>query len=124
MATTDQSPIDPTDVSSLAWGADAPRGGKAVMGRILKENSTVPLFFGQTLIQSLRDLGYNHTTSALCEHVDNAIQAGARRNHWRLRLWDQMPRLRAGQTELALQVIPSHVDVPHRHGVPIISSNR
>src|SRR5437660_10419981 len=77
MATTDQSPIDPTDVSSLAWGADAPRGGKAVMGRILKENSTVPLFFGQTLIQSLRDLGYNHTTSALCEHVDNAIQAGA-----------------------------------------------
>jgi hypothetical protein len=77
MATTDQSPLDPADVSSLAWGADAPRGGKAVMGRILKENSTVPLFFGQTLIQSLRDLGYNHTTSALCEHVDNAIQAGA-----------------------------------------------
>jgi hypothetical protein len=47
------------------------------MGRILKENATVPLFFGQTLIQSLRDVGYNHTTSALCEHVDNAIQAGA-----------------------------------------------
>ncbi len=47
------------------------------MGRILKENATVPLFFGQTMIQSLRDVGYNHTTSALCEHVDNAIQAGA-----------------------------------------------
>jgi Histidine kinase-, DNA gyrase B-, and HSP90-like ATPase len=47
------------------------------MGRILKDNGTVPLFFGQTLIQSLRDVGYNHTTSALCEHVDNAIQAGA-----------------------------------------------
>jgi hypothetical protein len=25
----------------------------------------------------LRDVGYNHTTSALCEHVDNAYQAGA-----------------------------------------------
>jgi len=47
------------------------------MNRILKEKATVPLFFAQTLIQSLRDVGYNHTTSALCEHVDNAIQAGA-----------------------------------------------
>lgn len=62
---------------SPAWGDDAPRGGKAVMNRILKEKATVPLFFAQTLIQSLRDVGYNHTTSALCEHVDNAIQAGA-----------------------------------------------
>jgi len=77
MATTDQTPLDPIDASALDWGSDAPRGGKAVMGRILKENATVPLFFGQTLIQSLRDVGYNHTTSALCEHVDNAIQAGA-----------------------------------------------
>ena len=42
-----------------------------------KEKSTVPLFFGQTLISSLRDVGYNSTTSALCEHVDNAIQWGA-----------------------------------------------
>src|SRR3989441_699886 len=65
------------DVSTLDWGPDSPRGGKAVMGRILKENATVPLFFGQTMIQSLRDVGYNHTTSALCEQVDNAIQAGA-----------------------------------------------
>lgn len=59
------------------WGATAPRGGMAVMNRILKDKATVPLFFAQTLIQSLRDVGYNHTTSALCEHVDNAIQAGA-----------------------------------------------
>src|SRR5216684_4238780 len=73
----DQNPKDQDDAVTLAWGADAPRGGKAVMGRILKENATVPLFFGQTMIQSLRDVGYNHTTSALCEHVDNAIQAGA-----------------------------------------------
>lgn len=67
------------DISAINWGTDAPRGGKAVMNRILKENATVPLFFGQTMIQSLRDVGYNHTTSALCEHVDNAIQAGATR---------------------------------------------
>jgi hypothetical protein len=48
------------------------------MSRILKEKATVPLFFAQTLVQSLRDVGYDHTTSALCEHVDNAIQAGAK----------------------------------------------
>lgn len=61
----------------LNWAPDAPRGGRAVMNRILKEKATVPLFFAQTLISSLRDVGYNHTTSALCEHVDNAIDAGA-----------------------------------------------
>lgn len=59
------------------WDIDAPRGGRALMNRFIKENSTVPLFLAQTLVQSLRDVGYNHTTSALCEHVDNAIQAGA-----------------------------------------------
>ncbi len=62
---------------SPSWGDNAPRGGMAVMNRILKDKATVPLFFAQTLIQSLRDVGYNHTTSALCEHIDNAIQAGA-----------------------------------------------
>jgi hypothetical protein len=40
------------------WGASAPRGGMAVMNRILKDKATVPLFFAQTLIQSLRDVGY------------------------------------------------------------------
>jgi hypothetical protein len=35
------------------WAADAPRGGKTVMNRILKENATVPLFFAQTLIASI-----------------------------------------------------------------------
>lgn len=65
------------DNASPNWGPDAPRGGKTVMGRILKEKATVPLFLAQTLIQSLRDVGYNHTTSALCEHVDNAIEHGA-----------------------------------------------
>jgi hypothetical protein len=68
---------DTADTLNPNWGDDAPRGGKAVMNRILKEKATVPLFFAQTLVQSMRDVGYNHTTSALCEHVDNAIQAGA-----------------------------------------------
>jgi len=73
----EQSLQDQSDAPAVEWGPDTPRGGKAVLNRILKEDATVPLFFGQTLIQSLRDVGYNHTTSALCEHVDNAIQAGA-----------------------------------------------
>ncbi len=59
------------------WGVSAPRGGKQVVTRALKDGATVPLFLGQTLINSLRDLGYNSTTSALCEHVDNALQWGA-----------------------------------------------
>ena len=66
-----------TDLQNPAWGDDAPSGGKAVLNRIIKDKATVPLFFGQTLINSLRDVGYNSTTSALCEHVDNAIQWGA-----------------------------------------------
>src|SRR5437899_1489316 len=77
MTIADQNVYDQSDSAALDWGPDAPRGGRAVMGRILKENATVPLFFGQTMIRSLRDVGYNHTTAALCEHVDNALQAGA-----------------------------------------------
>jgi hypothetical protein len=65
------------DASAPNWGPDAPRGGRAVLNRLLQEKATVPLFFAQTLVQSLRDVGYDTTTSALCEHVDNAIQAGA-----------------------------------------------
>lgn len=68
---------EPLDQVTDSWADDAPRGGRAVMNRMIKESATVPLFFAQTLIQSLRDVGYNHTTSALCEHVDNAYQAGA-----------------------------------------------
>jgi hypothetical protein len=62
---------------SVSWGDDAPKGGKTVIGRMLKDGAKVPLFLGQTLVNSLRDMGYNSTTSALCEHVDNAIQWGA-----------------------------------------------
>jgi hypothetical protein len=72
-----ESMEDAGDKFSPNWAGDAPRGGRAVMTRILKEAATVPLFFAQTLVQSLRDVGYNTTTSALCEHVDNAIEAGA-----------------------------------------------
>jgi len=60
------------------WGADAPKGARAVFSRIIKEGANVPLFVGQTMINALRDLGYNHTTSAACEHVDNAYQWGAK----------------------------------------------
>ena len=62
---------------SPQWAKTAPRGGRAVLNRILKDGKTVPMFMGQALVNSLRDLGYNSTTSALCEHVDNAIQWGA-----------------------------------------------
>ena len=61
----------------LSWADDAPKGGKTVLNRILKDGANVPLFFAQTLVSSLRDQGYNDTTSALCEHVDNSVQAGA-----------------------------------------------
>jgi len=76
MQSTEVTPLE-TIESSINWASDAPRGGRTVLNRILKENAAVPLFFAQTLISSLRDVGYNHTTSALCEHVDNAIEAGA-----------------------------------------------
>src|SRR5882724_9955336 len=79
MQTTDQIQDTPSvqESSLTSWGENAPRGGRAVLARILKDGATVPLFLGQTLVNSLRDLGYNNTTSGVCEHVDNAIQWGA-----------------------------------------------
>ena len=62
---------------SPEWGTAAPKGGRTVLNRVLKDGSKVPLFLGQTLVQSLRDVGYNNTTTAVCEHIDNAIQWGA-----------------------------------------------
>jgi len=59
---------------TLAWGPNAPRGAKAVLNRAIKEGASVPLFLGQSLISALRDLGYDNTTSAVCEYVDNALQ--------------------------------------------------
>jgi hypothetical protein len=62
---------------SPRWASDAPKGGRQVLNRALKDSAAVPLFLAQTFIQSLRDVGYDSTTSALCEHVDNAVGAGA-----------------------------------------------
>lgn len=59
------------------WGANAPKGAKSVFSRIIKDGANVPLFLSQTLVSSMRDVGYNNTTSAICEFVDNSIQAGA-----------------------------------------------
>ena len=62
---------------SPRWAADAPKGGRQVLNRALKESAAVPLFLAQTFIQSLRDVGYDSTTSAICEHIDNGIGAEA-----------------------------------------------
>ena len=42
-----------------------------------RKSAAVPLFLAQTFIQSLRDVGYDSTTSAICEHIDNGIGADA-----------------------------------------------
>jgi hypothetical protein len=66
-----------TPGDGICWGEQAPRGGRAALNRMLKGGLRVPMFFGQTLIKSLREQGYNSTTAALCEFVDNSIQWGA-----------------------------------------------
>lgn len=64
--------------SPLDWSEKAPAGGRATMKRLLSDGAAeVPLFLAQTFVKSLRDVGYNDTVSAVCEHVDNAIQWGA-----------------------------------------------
>jgi histidine kinase/DNA gyrase B/HSP90-like ATPase len=73
---TSEDLIAPGD-APFRWGPGTPRGAKAVFTRIIKEGATVPLFIGQTLVNALRDLGYNDTTSAVCEFVDNSVQWGA-----------------------------------------------
>jgi histidine kinase/DNA gyrase B/HSP90-like ATPase len=74
---TSEETILTTEVP-FKWGPGTPRGAKAVFTRIIKEGANVPLFIGQTLVNALRDLGYNDTTSAICEFVDNSVQWGAR----------------------------------------------
>ena len=49
--------------SETQWGPDAPKGARAVFSRIIKEGANVPLFVGQTMINALRDLGYNNGSS-------------------------------------------------------------
>ena len=36
------------------WGKGAPRGGRAVFSRVVKEGANVPLFLAQTVINALR----------------------------------------------------------------------
>jgi hypothetical protein len=79
-STADTADFDNSSLSDTAapqWGPGAPRGAKTVLNRIVKDGANVPLFLGQTLVNSLRDTGYNNTTSAVCEHVDNSIESGA-----------------------------------------------
>ncbi|HEX3885393.1 MAG TPA: ATP-binding protein [Stellaceae bacterium] len=72
-------PNEPRPNAVPAWSPNAPKGSEAVIRRVLHESaSTVPLFLAQTFIQSLRDVGYNNTVWAVCEHVDNAAQWGAK----------------------------------------------
>src|SRR5690606_9852685 len=77
MSTNDDVLQDQSHPCVVDWAPDETRGARTVLGRSLTENAHVPLFFAQSLIQSRRDVGYNNTPSALCDHVDNAIQAGA-----------------------------------------------
>lgn len=70
--------ITPSSDAPFDWGPGMPRGAKTVFTRIIKEGANVPLFIGQTLVNALRDLGYNDTTSAICEFVDNSVQWGAK----------------------------------------------
>jgi hypothetical protein len=74
----DQELVSAPVSSETQWGADAPKGARAVFSRIIKEGANVPLFLGQTMISALRDLGYNNTTSAICEHIDNSFQWGGK----------------------------------------------
>ncbi len=42
---------------SPKWGENAPRGGKTVLTRVLKDGAKVPLFLGQTL--DVNEIGSN-----------------------------------------------------------------
>src|SRR5262249_8171243 len=68
---------EPSPEAIICWGDQAPRGGRLVLNRILKDSFRVPMFFGQTLIKSLRSQGYTNPTGARCEFVDNPVQGGA-----------------------------------------------
>ena len=71
-------PSDNSASDAIQWDESAPKGGRAVLNRMLREGFKVPLFLGQTFVSSLRDVGYNNTVWAICEHVDNAIEWGAK----------------------------------------------
>lgn len=90
---------------NAGWSDSAPRGGRAVYRRMLAEGATtVPLFLGQTFIRSLRDVGYNNSISAVCEHVDNSVQWGARK----VRVYFNQ-RGRRGDTKIDVLVVDDGV---------------
>jgi hypothetical protein len=86
--------VDTRKAGALTWGEESPKGGRTVMHRALREDATVPLFLAQTFIQSLRDVGYDSTISALCEHVDNSIGAGAKNIRAYIRQTGRQPQQR------------------------------
>ncbi|MDM8551913.1 ATP-binding protein [Desulfobacterales bacterium HSG2] len=63
--------------SAHTFGGNVSPGARSVLNRVIKEDKKVPVFIAQTMAESMRDLGYNNTTSAICELADNAIQADA-----------------------------------------------
>ena len=67
--------------------------------------------------RAIRQGSTEHLDGMLSEEqrVDDTVLAGAGRNCWRFRLWNQMSRFLAGQMVLSLQIIRRDVDVPHRH---------
>ncbi len=96
---------EPRTSGEPAWSSSAPKGGKAVIRRMLSETaSTVPLFLGQTFVQSLRDVGYNNSVWAVCEHVDNAVQWGAKN----IRVYFRQ-RGRRGDTKIDVLVLDDGV---------------
>lgn len=64
-------------MTNLSEQSQTPSNGAVTINKLLNSGAAVPLFIPQTFISTLRDVGYNSTTSALCEHVDNAVQAEA-----------------------------------------------
>lgn len=61
----------------LAFGPGALRGTARAAKGFVEGKTNVPLFWGSTLIKTIRELGYTNTTTAICELVDNAIEADA-----------------------------------------------
>ena len=81
--------------------------------------------FGQPIRKAVETASRRALREGATEHFDcvlreeqgfnNAVQAGAGRKGWGFRVWGQVPRVRAGETELTLQIIRSNLDVAHGH---------
>jgi hypothetical protein len=81
--------------------------------------------FGEPIRKSIEALSRRAVRQGSTEHLDcvlrevqrinNAIYASAWRDDRCFRVWGQMPRLRAGDLELVLQIVRGNLDVPHGH---------